>query len=43
VGGFEITSLQVNFNTLPFEAAEALIRLFSRNVIPYFADKAKAA
>jgi alkanesulfonate monooxygenase SsuD/methylene tetrahydromethanopterin reductase-like flavin-dependent oxidoreductase (luciferase family) len=43
VGGFEIASLQVNFNTLPVEAAEASIRLFSREVMPYFADKAKAA
>lgn len=43
VGGFEIASMQVNFNTLPVEAAEASMRLFSAEVMPYFADIAKAA
>ncbi|NEQ24211.1 MAG: LLM class flavin-dependent oxidoreductase [Microcoleus sp. SIO2G3] len=42
VGGFEIASLQVNFNTLPVEAAEASIRLFSREVMPYFTNQLKA-
>jgi natural product biosynthesis luciferase-like monooxygenase protein len=43
VGGFEIASLQVNFNTLPVEAAESSIRLFSREVMPYFTNQVKAA
>ncbi|AFZ18176.1 LLM class flavin-dependent oxidoreductase [Allocoleopsis franciscana] len=43
VGGFEIASLQVNFNTLPVEAAEASMRLFSKEVMPYFAEQVKAA
>ncbi|HIK32591.1 MAG TPA: LLM class flavin-dependent oxidoreductase [Oscillatoriales cyanobacterium M59_W2019_021] len=36
VGGFEIASMQVNFNTLPLEAAESSMRLFSKEVMPYF-------
>jgi natural product biosynthesis luciferase-like monooxygenase protein len=43
VGGFEIASLQVNFNTLPVEAAESSIRLFSREVMPYFTNQVKPA
>lgn len=43
VGGFEIASLQVNFNTLPIEAAEASMRLFSKEVMPYFTEQAQAA
>ena len=43
VGGFDIASLQVNFNTMPVEAAEASMRLFSREVMPYFTEQAKAA
>lgn len=43
IGGFEIASLQVNFNTLPVEAAESSMRLFSREVMPYFAEQAKVA
>lgn len=43
VGGFEIASLQVNFNTLPVEAAEASMRLFSKEVMPYFSEQVKAA
>jgi alkanesulfonate monooxygenase SsuD/methylene tetrahydromethanopterin reductase-like flavin-dependent oxidoreductase (luciferase family) len=43
VGGFDIASLQVNFNTLPVEAAEASMRLFSKEVMPFFCDRAKAA
>ncbi|MEO1431197.1 MAG: LLM class flavin-dependent oxidoreductase [Cyanobacteria bacterium J06633_8] len=38
VGGFNIASMQVNFNTLPVEAAEASMRLFSKQVMPHFAD-----
>jgi hypothetical protein len=36
-GGFEHASLQVNFNTLPFDAALASMRLFAREVMPRFA------
>lgn len=36
VGGFEIASMQVNFNTLPVTAAEASMRLFSKEVMPHF-------
>lgn len=34
VGGFEIASLQVNFNDVPLAAAEASMRLFGEQVIP---------
>ncbi|MGH7043133.1 MAG: LLM class flavin-dependent oxidoreductase [Acetobacteraceae bacterium] len=34
VGGFEIASLQVNFNDLPLAAAEASLRLFGELVLP---------
>jgi alkanesulfonate monooxygenase SsuD/methylene tetrahydromethanopterin reductase-like flavin-dependent oxidoreductase (luciferase family) len=34
VGSFEIASLQVNFNDLPFPAAEASMRLFGERVLP---------
>ena len=37
-GGFEIASLQVNFNTLPLEEAARSMRLFSEKVMPAFAD-----
>jgi hypothetical protein len=37
-GGFEHASLQVNFNTLPFEDALSSIRLFAREVMPRFAS-----
>ena len=33
VGGFEIASLQVNFNTIPLAAAETSMRLFSEKVM----------
>ncbi len=36
VGGFEIASLQVNFNTVAVEDAEASMRLFSETVMPGF-------
>jgi alkanesulfonate monooxygenase SsuD/methylene tetrahydromethanopterin reductase-like flavin-dependent oxidoreductase (luciferase family) len=34
VGGFDIASLQVNFNDLPLAAAEASMRLFGDRVLP---------
>jgi alkanesulfonate monooxygenase SsuD/methylene tetrahydromethanopterin reductase-like flavin-dependent oxidoreductase (luciferase family) len=34
VGGFEIASLQVNFNDIPLETAEASMRLFGQRVLP---------
>jgi len=37
VGGFEIASLQVNFNDLPLAAAEASMRLFGQAVLPKLA------
>jgi alkanesulfonate monooxygenase SsuD/methylene tetrahydromethanopterin reductase-like flavin-dependent oxidoreductase (luciferase family) len=39
-GGFEIASLQVNFNTLAVEHARASTELFGRAVIPQFPDGA---
>lgn len=36
VGGFEIASLQVNFNDLPFDDARRSVELFGRDVIPRF-------
>ena len=36
VGGFEHASMQVNFGTLPFAAAERSMRLFGQKVIPRF-------
>lgn len=38
VGGFEIASMQVNFNTIPIDAAEASMRLFAERVMPKFTD-----
>ena len=35
--GFEHASLQVNFNTMPYDAALGSIRLFAREVMPRFA------
>ncbi|MGQ0663280.1 MAG: LLM class flavin-dependent oxidoreductase [Pseudomonadota bacterium] len=40
VGGFEIASLQVNFNTVPVDAAERSMRLFADQVMPRFASAA---
>ncbi len=37
-GGFEIASLQVNFNTISYEDALASMRLFSKEVMPHFAE-----
>jgi alkanesulfonate monooxygenase SsuD/methylene tetrahydromethanopterin reductase-like flavin-dependent oxidoreductase (luciferase family) len=36
VGGFEIASLQVNFNTVSYDDASNSVRLFGREVIPRF-------
>ena len=36
-GGFEIASMQVNFNTLSYDDAAASMRLFGSKVIPHFA------
>src|ERR1700720_4079385 len=41
-GGFEHASLQVNFNTMPYAAALASMRLFARQVMPQFADDASS-
>lgn len=37
-GEFEHASLQVNFNTMPYEAALASMRLFALEVMPRFTD-----
>jgi alkanesulfonate monooxygenase SsuD/methylene tetrahydromethanopterin reductase-like flavin-dependent oxidoreductase (luciferase family) len=37
VGDFEIASLQVNFNTIPYAAAKASMELFARDVMPHVA------
>ena len=34
IGGFEIASMQVNFGTVPADAAEPSVRLFGEKVIP---------
>ena len=36
-GGFEIASMQVNFNDLPLEEAIGSVRLFGEKVIPKLA------
>jgi alkanesulfonate monooxygenase SsuD/methylene tetrahydromethanopterin reductase-like flavin-dependent oxidoreductase (luciferase family) len=36
VGEFETASLQVNFNTIPFDAAKQSMELFAREVMPAF-------
>ncbi|NER93895.1 MAG: LLM class flavin-dependent oxidoreductase [Symploca sp. SIO1B1] len=38
VGGFDIASMQINFNTLPVEATEASMRLFAKEVMPKFTE-----
>ncbi len=43
IGGFEIASLQVNFNTIPLGAAQRSMRLFSEKVMPRFVKSARAA
>lgn len=42
LGGIEIASLQVNFNTVPVDEAERSMRLFAREVMPYFTPAASA-
>lgn len=36
VGGFDIASLQVNFNTISLREAEGSMRLFAQEVMPHF-------
>ena len=36
VGGFEVASMQVNFNTIEVQDAEASMQLFSAEVMPHF-------
>lgn len=43
VGGFDVASLQVNFNTIPYEAAARSMRLFAERVIPRFSQPSRAA
>ncbi len=43
VGGFDIASLQVNFNDISYEDAAPSMRLFGEKVIPHFATKRQAA
>lgn len=43
IGGFEIASLQVNFNLIPYEDAARSMRLFGEKVIPRFAAAPMAA
>ncbi len=38
VGGFEVASLQVNFNLIRVQDAEASMRLFSQEVMPKLRD-----
>ena len=43
VRGFEIASMQVNFNTIPVAHAERSMRLFASEVIPHFSADVAAA
>src|SRR5262245_16100852 len=40
IGYFEHASLQINFGTLDFRAAQKSMRLFAAEVMPHFADNA---
>jgi alkanesulfonate monooxygenase SsuD/methylene tetrahydromethanopterin reductase-like flavin-dependent oxidoreductase (luciferase family) len=40
IGNFEHASLQINFGTLDFRAAQKSMRLFAAEVMPHFADNA---
>jgi len=40
-GGFEIASLQVNFNMIGYEDAARSMKLFGATVIPHFTDAAR--
>ena len=42
VGGFEIASMQVNFDDIGVAEAEASMGLFSREVMPHFKGKSPA-
>lgn len=42
-GGFDVASLQVNFNTISQDEAERSMRLFAKDVIPRFATCTQAA
>ena len=43
IGGFEIASLQVNFNTISYADAANSMKLFGEKVIPHFRGKSAAA
>ena len=43
MGGLDSSSLQVNFNDMPIELAEASVRLFGERVIPHFDKQRQAA
>jgi alkanesulfonate monooxygenase SsuD/methylene tetrahydromethanopterin reductase-like flavin-dependent oxidoreductase (luciferase family) len=43
VGGFEVASLQVNFNDLSYDAAEQSVRLFSETVMPKYLGRTAEA
>jgi len=43
VGGIEIASLQVNFNTISVQDAERSMRLFAEEVIPHFRRESAVA
>jgi alkanesulfonate monooxygenase SsuD/methylene tetrahydromethanopterin reductase-like flavin-dependent oxidoreductase (luciferase family) len=43
VGGFDLASLQVNFNTISYDDAAASMRLFGEKVIPHFSAERSAA
>jgi alkanesulfonate monooxygenase SsuD/methylene tetrahydromethanopterin reductase-like flavin-dependent oxidoreductase (luciferase family) len=43
VGGIDVASMQVNYNTISYEVAAPSVRLFGEKVIAHFAAKAGAA
>ncbi len=43
IGGFEVASLQVNFNLIPYDDAARSMKLFGEKVIPRFAERRTAA
>ena len=43
IGGFDIASMQVNFGSVPYDAAERSFRLFGEKVIPHLTEAAPAA
>ncbi len=42
-GGFEVASLQVNFDTISYDQALGSMRMFSKEVMPHFVKQAQAA